>query len=88
MGIRWPMASKSYNYPKPCVVNQAGIRWKEDVHNWGGLTCEGNSQVVTTKCEESAEVIVCSSNESAKVTTDSRRSHKEQKDRTLCKQVQ
>jgi hypothetical protein len=28
-------------------VNQAGIRWKEYVHNWGGHTDKGN-QVVTT----------------------------------------
>ncbi len=38
-------------------VNQAGIRWKEYVHNWGGLTDEG-TQVVTTNREKSAEVIV------------------------------
>ena len=38
-------------------VNQAGIRLKEYVHNWGGLTGEV-IRAVTTNREKSAEVIV------------------------------
>ena len=56
------MASKSDNYPKSCEVNQAGIRWKEYVHNWRGLIRgdpnENAVAIVTTKYEESAEAIV------------------------------
>ena len=35
-----PSVSKLDNYPKSPKVNRAGIRWKEYVHNWRGLTGE------------------------------------------------
>ncbi|MBD8984983.1 MAG: hypothetical protein EGR83_23550 [Bacteroides cellulosilyticus] len=30
--------TKPYNYPETSKVNPAGIRWKECILNWGGLT--------------------------------------------------
>ena len=36
--MSWPKASKSDNYPESPMVNQVGIRWKDDILNWWGLT--------------------------------------------------
>ena len=38
--MKLQMELKSDNYPRTVTVNQAGIRWKEYVHNWGGLAGE------------------------------------------------
>ena len=32
--MRWLKASKSDNYPESHIVNQVGIRWKDDTLNW------------------------------------------------------
>ena len=41
--MRWLKASKSDNYPESQMVNQVGIRWKDDTLNWRGLTDVANS---------------------------------------------
>ena len=54
--------TKPYNYPETSKVNPAGIRWKECILNWGGLTdvqmfffSEARSKAC---CEKSADAIV------------------------------
>ncbi len=54
--------TKPYNYPETSKVNPAGIRWKECILNWGGLTdvqmfffSEARSKAC---CEKSADDIV------------------------------
>ena len=42
--MKLQMELKSDNYPRTVTVNQAGIRWKEYVHNWGGLAGELNGK--------------------------------------------
>ena len=36
--MRWLKASKSDNYPESQMVNQVGIRWKDNALIRGGLT--------------------------------------------------
>jgi hypothetical protein len=38
MWVSLPNKTKPNNYPETSKVNPAGIRWKEYVLNWGGLT--------------------------------------------------
>ena len=62
MWVSLQCKTKPDNYPETSKVNPAGIRWKEYILNWGGLTdvrmyffSEARSKAC---CEKSAEDIV------------------------------
>lgn len=61
MWVSLPNKTKPDNYPETSKVNPAGIRWKECILNWGGLTdvqmffSEAWSKAC---CEKSADDIV------------------------------
>lgn len=62
MWVSLQCKTKPDNYPETSKVNPAGIRWKEYILNWGGLTdvrmCFFSEARSKACCEKSAEDIV------------------------------